>query len=101
VEAVEYLRLILQLMAVQVALLEVLQLRLAVAVRLAGRGERQVLQAQQVHLLLAEQAEVEVEQIMEAQVVLVVQEDSPEVAELAVAVEHPQVVLVAMVRLVV
>jgi hypothetical protein len=88
-------------MVVLEVLLVVLQLRLAVAVRLAGREERQVLQAQQVHLLPVEQAEVEVDQIMQAQVVLVVQEDSPEV-EVEVEVEaHPQAVLVAMVRLVV
>ena len=88
-------------MAVQVALLVVLQLRLVVEVRLAGREERQVLQAQQAHRLPAAQAVAVAEQIMQAQVVLVVQEDSPEVVEVVEVVEHPQAVLVAMVRLVV
>jgi hypothetical protein len=91
----------LQLLVVLAALLEVLQLRLEVAVLEVRQLVRQELLERLVHPLLAVQVVVEVEQVTRPQVALEAQEDFPE-AEVEEGGEvHPQVVLVAMVRLVV
>jgi hypothetical protein len=91
----------LQLLVVLAALLEVLQLRLEVAVLEVRQLVRQELLERLVHPLLAEQVEVEAEQITQAQVAQAVQEDFPEAVEVVEVEVHPQAVLVAMVRLVV
>jgi hypothetical protein len=85
----------------QVVLLEVLQLRLVVAVLEVRQLVRQELLEQQAHPLLAEQVVGEVEQVTRPQAVQVVREDFPEAVVVAEVVVHPQAVLVAMVRLVV
>jgi hypothetical protein len=91
----------LQLLVGQVALLEALQLRLVVVVQVVRQLVGQELLEQQAHPLLAVQVAEAVEQITQVLAVQVVQEDFPEVAEVAEVEVHPQVVLVAMVRLVV
>jgi hypothetical protein len=91
----------LQLLVVLEVLLVVLQLRLVVAVLEVRQQVWQELLEQQAHPLLAVQVVGEVEQVTRPQAVQVVREDSPEAAGLAEVEVHPQVVLVAMVRLVV
>jgi hypothetical protein len=85
----------------QVVLLEVLQLRLVVVVQVVRQLVRQELLERLVHPLLVVQVVAEAVQTHQAQVVQEVQEDSPEGVGVQAVEAHPQVVLVAMVRLVV
>jgi hypothetical protein len=85
----------------QVVLLEVLQLRLVVVVQVVRQLVRQELLERLVHPLLVVQVVAEAVQTHQAQVVQEVQEDSLEVVGVQAVEAHPQVVLVAMVRLVV
>jgi hypothetical protein len=101
VVAVVFLTLIPQSQVLQVALLVVLQLPLVVVVQEVRQLVRQELLERLVHPLLAVQGVGEVEQTHQAQVAQAVQEDFPEAVEVVEVEVHPQVVLVAMVRLVV
>jgi hypothetical protein len=101
VVVVAFLRVTPQLLVVLVVLLVALQLRLVEEVLEVRQLVRQELLDQQDHLLLAEQAVVVAVQTMRALEAQVVQEVSPEVVEGVAVEEHPQAVLVAMVRLVV